>query len=103
MKLLLAIALLAAGALTASAQTYSTGARAKRSAQIQQPQQSQRPPLRSRDVSGVIPRAIRSGNPIQMLNPRANPARYGTSAQSTSFDPRYPGKWNGIKLFSIYF
>ncbi|MDQ2867604.1 MAG: hypothetical protein M3R59_04220 [Verrucomicrobiota bacterium] len=102
MKLLLAIAIIAAGVITASAQTYTATTRTKRSTQIQQ-RPTQRPPLRSRDVSGVIPRAIRSGNPIQMLNPRANPGRYGTAEQSTSFDPRYPGKWRGIKLFTLYF
>ena len=101
MKIFLVLTLLAAGAFAASAQTYIAPARPKRSAQIQQ-RQTQPPPLRSRDVSGVIPRAIRGGNPLQMLNPRA-PAKYGTAEQSVAIDPRYPGKWNGIKLFTIYF
>ena len=61
------------------------------------------PPLLQRpEVQGVIPRAFRGGNPFQMLNPNA-PARYGTSVESTSFDPDIPGKWKGIKLFEIFF
>ena len=53
-------------------------------------------------VSGVIPRAIRGGNPLQMLNPFA-PAKYGTAEQSVSFDPDVPGKVNGINFFSVSF
>jgi hypothetical protein len=61
------------------------------------------PPIFStRDVSGVIPRAIRGGNPMQMLNPFA-PAKYGTAEESVSLDPDVPGKVNGIKFFSISF
>jgi hypothetical protein len=53
-------------------------------------------------VSGVIPRAIRGGNPLQMLNPFA-PAKYGTGEENVSLDPDVPGKANGINLFSISF
>jgi hypothetical protein len=53
-------------------------------------------------VSGVIPRAIRGGNPLQMLNPLA-PAKYGTADESVSLDPDVPGKVNGIKFVSIPF
>jgi hypothetical protein len=53
-------------------------------------------------VSGVIPRAIRRGNPLQMLNPFA-PATYGTAEENVALDPDVPGKGNGIKLFSISF
>jgi hypothetical protein len=60
------------------------------------------PPIYRENVQGVIPRAVRGGNPLQMLNPNA-PARYGTSIESTSFDPNYPGKWRGIKLFEFLF
>jgi hypothetical protein len=59
------------------------------------------PPFSTRDVTGVIPRAIRGGNPLQMLNPRA-PARYGTSLESVIFDP-YEGKWKGIKFLTLLF
>ena len=54
------------------------------------------------DTSGVIPRAIRGGNPLQMLNPLA-PAKYGTAEENVLLDPDVPGKPNGIKLFSISF
>jgi hypothetical protein len=53
-------------------------------------------------VSGVIPRAIRGGNPLQMLNPFA-PAKYGTSEDNVSVDPDVPGKGNGINFISISF
>ena len=53
-------------------------------------------------VSGVIPRAIRSGNPLQMLNPLA-PAKYGAAEENVLLDPDRPGKWDGIKLLGISF
>ena len=53
-------------------------------------------------VSGVIPRATRGGNPLQMVNPFA-PAKYGTAEESVSLNPDIPGKWDGIKFFSISF
>jgi hypothetical protein len=58
--------------------------------------------LSKQDVSGVIPRAIRGGNPLQMLNPFA-PAKYGTAEENVSFDPDVPGKGNGINFFSVSF
>jgi hypothetical protein len=69
----------------------------------QRARQTQRPAtLYKPAVSGVIPRAIRGGNPLQMLNPFA-PAKYGTAEESVSLDPDVPGKWNGIKFVSISF
>ena len=60
------------------------------------------PPVTERgDVEGAVPRGIRGGNPLQMLNPNA-PAKYGTAAQSVILEP-YTGKWKGIKLFEIFF
>jgi hypothetical protein len=58
--------------------------------------------LSKRDASGVIPRTLRGGNPLQMLNPRA-PAKYGTPEENVSLDPDIPGKGNGINFFSISF
>jgi len=58
--------------------------------------------ISERDISGVNPRAIRGGNPLQMLNPFA-PAKYGTAEENVSLDPEVPGKGNGINLFSISF
>jgi hypothetical protein len=65
--------------------------------------QTHRPAIFSEPaVSGVIPRAIHGGNPLQMLNPFA-PAKYGTVEENVSFDPDVPGKGNGINFFSISF
>jgi hypothetical protein len=65
--------------------------------------QSHRPGAEARpQVTGVIARAIRSGNPLQMLNPSA-PAKYGTAEESVVLNPDVPGKWDGIKLLSISF
>ena len=60
------------------------------------------PPLLQRpQVEGVVARAVRGGNPLQMINPVA-PAKYGTAEQSVVIDPE-TGKWKGIKLFEIVF
>jgi hypothetical protein len=65
--------------------------------------QTHRPAVLSQQaVSGVIPRAIRGGNSLQMLNPRA-PAKYGTVDESVSIDPDVPGKVNGTNLVTISF
>jgi hypothetical protein len=58
--------------------------------------------LGGRDASGVIPRMMRSGDPLQMLNVRA-PAKYGTAEENVVWDPDVPGRGNGIKLLSISF
>jgi hypothetical protein len=69
----------------------------------QRVRQTHRPAtITEQSVSGVIPRAIRGGQPLQMLNPFA-PAKYGTADESVSLDPDVPGKVNGIKLVSISF
>jgi hypothetical protein len=81
---------------TAPSHTASFESR-NRARQIHQP-----PILSQPGVSGVIPRAIRGGNPLQMLNPFA-PAKYGTPEDNVSFDPDVPGKVNGINFFSISF
>jgi hypothetical protein len=67
-------------------------------------QPAPRPPptINPREAQGVVPRAVRGGNPAQMLNPGA-PARYGTAEQSVTLKPDGSGKWNGIKLFEIVF
>ena len=57
------------------------------------------------EVDGVIPRAIRGGNLLQMFNPRA-PRKYGTSQEAVSFnviDIYHPDKWRGIKFFEFRF
>jgi len=53
-------------------------------------------------VTGVILRIIRGGDPLQMLNPFA-PAKYGSAEENTVLDPDVPGRGDGIKLFSVSF
>ena len=97
MKKLFAILVMTLIASAAFAQTF-TAPGAPRKATPQKPP----PPLPAREPGGVIPRALRGGNPLQMLNSWA-PARYGTAQQSVTVKPEDPGKWNGIKLFEIFF
>jgi hypothetical protein len=59
------------------------------------------PPVRKENTEGVLPRAVRGGNPFQMLNPKA-PPQYGKAEDSVVLDPD-TGKWKGIKLFTINF
>lgn len=60
------------------------------------------PISRRTEVDGVIPRAFRGGNPLQMFNPRA-PRKYGTSQEAVSYDQNDPYKWRGIKFFEFRF
>ena len=53
-------------------------------------------------ASGVIPHALRGGNPLEMLDPLA-PAKYGTAEENVLLDPGVTGRGNGINLFSISF
>ena len=94
------IATLAALGIAASA--FAQGFTAPAAPPKPQPGKPTPPPVSKREVTGVVPRAIRGGNPLQMLNPRA-PAKYGTAQESVMTDPRDPGKWKGIKLFSFLF
>jgi len=99
MKMYLALVLLIATTITSGAapQTFTAPTRPRGAKKPPPP-----PPIYRENVQGVIPRAARGGNPLQMLNPKA-PAKYGTWVESTSFDPNIPGKWKGIKLFEIFF
>jgi hypothetical protein len=96
MKKLLIFSILVITATVADAapQAYRAPIQRKKSARPEPP-----PPITGREVQGVVPRAVRGGNPLQMLNPKA-PARYGTAEQSVVYEP-YTGKWKGIKLFEI--
>jgi hypothetical protein len=96
----LMIAILAALVTTVSAQEFRApiGRQKPVRAMATPPPVSERP-----TVEGALPKAFGPGrNPLQMLNPCA-PARYGIWVENTSFDPNYPGKWKGIKLFEIVF
>jgi len=53
-------------------------------------------------VTGVIPRIIRDGDPLQMLNAFA-PAKYGTAEEDAVLDSDVPGRGDGIKLLSVSF
>jgi hypothetical protein len=53
-------------------------------------------------VTGVIPRIIRGGDPLHMLNPFA-PAKYGTAEEHAVVDSDVPGRGDGIKLLSASF
>jgi hypothetical protein len=107
---LIVLCLAATAASSALAETYEAPVRPPR----KQPKERKAPPLAPVPVDGVIPRAVRGGNPIQMLNPKA-PAKYGTSQDAVVFDPmpynQVPaqngqtdaGKWKGIKFFAFRF
>jgi hypothetical protein len=86
------------------------GLAATASAQIEAPIGPQKPvramptppPISLRpEVQGVVPRAFRGGNPLQMLNPWA-PPQYGTAEQSVAYNP-FTGRYDQIKLFEIVF
>src|SRR5438128_10521126 len=91
----LMIAILAALVTTVSAQEF----RAPLGPQKPVRAMATPPPLLQRPaVEGGIPRGFSDGrNAFQMLNPWAR-ARYGRWVDTTSCDPNYPGKSNGIKL-----
>jgi hypothetical protein len=98
MKKLLTFGILMAMAVAASAepQGFRAPVRRKKQAKAEKPA-----PLAREEVRGVIPRALRGGNPLQMLNPKA-PAKYGTGEQSVAYNP-ISGKYDQIKLFEIVF
>ena len=107
---LLVLSLIAIAASSVVAETYQAPVRPPR----KQPKERKAPPLAPAPVDGVIPRAVRGGNPLQMLNPKA-PAKYGTSQEAIVFVavPTHTvpgqngqvdaGKWKGIKFFVFRF
>jgi len=107
---LLVLCLIATAASSVVAETYRAPVRPPR----KQPKERKPPPLAPAPVDGVIPRAVRGGNPLQMLNPKA-PAKYGTSQEAIVFEAMPvttavaqngqtdAGKWKGIKFFVFRF
>ena len=107
---LLAFLLIATAAASAVAETYTAPITRPRT----KPRERPAPPVTQTEVDGVIPRGIRSGNFLQMFNPRA-PRKYGTSQEAIIFDlspmnsepaqngRTNPGKWKGIKFFVFRF
>ena len=54
-------------------------------------------------TDGVIPRAVRSGNPLQMINPAA-PAEYGSGQDVTRHDGDDPfQRAQGLRLYAVEF
>ena len=108
---LIVLCLIATAATSVFAETYRAPIeRTRQKSQRQRPA----PPLRQTEVDGVIPRGVRGGNLLQLLNPKA-PAKYGTSREAIVYDPspmnsvpaqngqNDPGKWKGIKFFVFRF
>ena len=107
---LIVLCLAATAASSVLAETYEATVPPTR----KQPKERKAPPLAPAPVDGVIPRAVRAGNPIQMLNPKA-PPKYGTSQEAIVYDPapynQVPsqngqndgGRWRGIKFFVFRF
>jgi hypothetical protein len=99
---LIALLLIAAAVTAADAQTQKQTL----TAPVTRPKHRLRPapPISQKtEVDGVIPRAIRGGNPLQMFNPNA-PRKYGTSQESVSYDPTDPyNHWRGFKFFEFRF
>jgi hypothetical protein len=96
MKNLLVVLLVFTFASVAFGQTYKARFTEKvRAAPTPPPEVTQK-----NKVDGAVPRAVRGGNPLQMVNPLA-PSQYGTAGQSVILEP-YTGKWNGIKLWEIF-
>lgn len=97
MKKLLTFSILIATTIAVSAEPKGLSAPAgKKHTKVEKPA-----PITRSEVRGVIPRAVRGGNPLQMLNPKA-PAKYGTADQSVVYNP-FTGKYDQIKLVEIVF
>jgi hypothetical protein len=93
---LLAFLLIAAALTPAVAETF-TAPIAPRARMRPAPPISKKP-----EVDGVVPRAFRGGNPLQMFNPKA-PRKYGTSEEAVTYEQNDPNKWRGIKFFEFRF
>ena len=71
---------------------------------VQKPPTRNERPAAARIVptEGAVQVAIRTGQPIQLINPAA-PARFGDAQDRVSHDPNDPGKPKGIVLFAWSF
>src|SRR5207302_1683742 len=91
------VAALAAGDQASAVTSQHARSHSTTLAQRRHSVQSHRPAAEvGPQVTGVIARAIRNRNPLQMLNPLA-PAKYGTAEENVLQGPDVPGKWDGIK------
>jgi hypothetical protein len=86
------------GELTTTTTTTTTQGR------VQKPPALNERPAAARIVptEGAVQVAIRTGQPIQLINPAA-PARFGNAQEHVSHDPNDPGKPKGIVLFAWSF
>jgi hypothetical protein len=112
-KILLSILMVAAtgvafgqgqGQLTATTTTTTTTAAAAATGKLETQFPKPRPPSAAPLIPniGVVQVAIKSGHPLQMINPAA-PARYGDGQDRAMHDPKDPGKPKGIVVFGWSF
>ncbi len=95
--LLAALLLTAAAAATAHAQSYSAPINGKPRDRVER----RPPPPVTKGEAGAIPRAVRGGNPVQMLNPRAPQRYFGHPNDTVTYDQENPSKITGIILFGF--
>ncbi|HMJ05757.1 MAG TPA: hypothetical protein VK474_05830 [Chthoniobacterales bacterium] len=94
---LAALVLLAVAAGTAHAQSFRAPINDKPRDRVER-----RPvPVTRRPVEGAIPRGVRGGNPLQLLNPRAPRRYYGTPQDTVTYDQDNPSHITGIILFGF--
>jgi hypothetical protein len=107
MKKIFLVALLAtaAGLATSEAQTRASF-RARADARGENIERAAPQPVRRGEI-GAIPRAVRGGNPVQMLNPMAPRRYFGAPQDTVTAEPyfnreRYTGhQINGIILVGV--
>jgi hypothetical protein len=82
----------------------STTTKARSNGELSTTLPKPRPPAAAPFVptEGAVQVAIRTGRPIQLINPAA-PARYGNAQEHVMHDPNDPGKPKGISLFAWSF
>jgi len=90
----------AQGQLTTTTRTTTTTTTGGVSTQLPKPRSPRAVPLVPSE--GVVQAAVRTGKPLQMVNPAA-PAQYGSGQEHASHDPKDPGKPKGIVLFAWTF
>jgi hypothetical protein len=89
---LVALIALAAGIATSEAQTRGSFS-APGGARGENLERRAPEPVRRGEI-GAIPRAVRGGNPVQMLNPRAPRRYYGAPQDTVTFEPNFSRERN---------
>lgn len=90
----------AQGQLTTTRTTTTTTTGGGVSTQLPKPRSPRAAPLVPSE--GAVQVAIRTGKPLQMINPAA-PVQYGSGQERAAHDPKDPGKPKGIALFAWTF